>query len=118
MLRLLRHPPPACCCCCWLLPAAGLPPARTHHACRCHHFTAASLPTCLPTVQILYSDSLRQACTPKSADPYFLAFTIFVLVAFCLEAAASCLANPHYAKRWGGSGRMAGVCWAVSVLCV
>lgn len=38
---------------------------------------AALLPARL---QILYSDSLRQAVTPKSADPYFLAFAIFVMV--------------------------------------
>jgi hypothetical protein len=46
----------------------------------------------------LYSDSLRQACTPQSADPYFLAFAIFVMAAFTLECSLSILANPRYAK--------------------
>ncbi|KAL4852756.1 Ras guanine nucleotide exchange factor W [Chlorella vulgaris] len=58
----------------------------------------ALLTSLILTIMILYSDSLRQACTPKSADPYFLAFTCFVAVVFSLEAAAGCLANPRYAK--------------------
>ncbi|KAL4447395.1 hypothetical protein ABPG75_004614 [Micractinium tetrahymenae] len=52
----------------------------------------------LLTIMILYSDSFRVAATPKSADPYFLAFSFFVLGFFSLEAAAGCLANPRYAR--------------------
>lgn len=70
----------------------------------------------LTTPQILYSDSLRQAASPKSWDPLFLAFSFFVLAFFSFEAGATCVANPHYARRcalgaahgrdggWAGAG--------------
>jgi hypothetical protein len=92
-------------------PLNFLPAAAPHFASTDLHLCLTLRPACVPTPpvcprdlchllppQILYSDSLRQACTPKSADPYFLAFTCCVAVVFSLEAAAGCLANPRYAK--------------------
>ncbi|KAI7843293.1 hypothetical protein COHA_003125 [Chlorella ohadii] len=52
----------------------------------------------LLTILILYAGSFRLAVAPKSTDPLFLAFSIFVMVFFSLEAGLTCLANPRYAK--------------------
>ena len=49
-------------------------------------------------MQILYSDSFRQACAPSSADPLFLAFSIFVMSFFTVEILANYAANPQYLR--------------------
>lgn len=63
--------------------------------------------------QVLYSDSLRQACAPPSLDVAFYAFSATVMVLFALEAGLTVLASPAYAKRCarGGEGGSARGGW-------
>jgi hypothetical protein len=56
-------------------------------------FTVASI---IFTILILYSDLFRAAFFPPSADPYFLAFTVFAICFFVAEIVVSALAKPAY----------------------
>jgi class 3 adenylate cyclase len=52
------------------------------------------------TLVYVYADLVRAAFFPPSADPYFLALTIFGLVFFTTEIALSCACRPGYFGRF------------------
>lgn len=70
---------------------ASCRPCRQPASCGPHAPTAPPPAPCL--LQILYSDSLRAAVAPKSADPFFLAFAILVSPAAAARV-QSCSSSP------------------------